>query len=63
VITSGVARDELEFESSKDCKHFVTKIRILIRLAMQSATSPGRNNAASPTTTQSVSQRFRNFFR
>jgi len=63
VITSGVVRDELEFESSKECKHFVTKIRILIRLAQQSATSPGRSNAASPNTKQSVSQRFRNLFR
>ena len=63
VITSGVVRDELEFESSKECKHFATKIRILIRLAQQSATSPGRSNAASSTAKQSVSQRFRNFFR
>jgi hypothetical protein len=64
-MSSGVVRDELEFESAKECKHFVTKIRILQRLAQQSATAPNTINASSPTrmNKQTVSQRFLNLFR
>ena len=62
VMTSGVARDDLEFESAKECKHFATKIRILQRLAQQSATAPTTSNAVSPSNKKSAAQRFMNVF-